>query len=150
MVGKLKHRWSLGHNYLSGITAGRWFNLLRDNRFEGDFVYWHSAVFVSVLGVLNSFWSAIEQWRFGDDVEAVQITRPPLFILGHWRTGTTHLHNLLALDSWQFACPSTYEVVNPCTFLCTEAFNTRLFGWLLPKTRRLENMSLSFAAPQED
>ena len=47
--------------------------------------------------------------------------RPPLFVLGHWRSGTTHLHNLLAQDIDQFAYANTYQVINPHTFLATEA-----------------------------
>jgi len=38
--------------------------------------------------------------------------RPPLFLVGHWRSGTTLLHELLALDEC-FAVPSTYACFNP-------------------------------------
>lgn len=150
MTQRLKHRWSVGNNYLSGITAGRWWTLLRENRFDIDAVYWHRAAFVTMFSVLNSMWSAIEQLRFAKKIDAVEITKPPLFVLGHWRSGTTHLHNLLALDEEQFAFPNTYQVVSPFTFLSTEAVNTRMFSWLVPKTRPMDNMSLSFASPQED
>ncbi|MDQ3566024.1 MAG: sulfotransferase [Pseudomonadota bacterium] len=60
---------------------------------------------------------------------------PPLFILGHWRSGTTLLHNLLTRDTGQFAYANTYQAVNPRTFLSTEAVNTKLFGFLVPKTQ---------------
>ena len=36
MSAELKHRWSLGHNYLAGISAGDWWRLLRENRFRID------------------------------------------------------------------------------------------------------------------
>ncbi len=42
--------------------------------------------------------------------------RPPLFLVGHWRSGTTLLHELLALDE-HFAAPSTYACFNPHQFL---------------------------------
>jgi hypothetical protein len=80
----------------------------------------------------------------------VAVTEPPLFVLGHWRTGTTHLHNLLAQDSVRFAYANTYQVVNPHTFLCTEEVNTRRFAFLLPDKRPMDNMALSFSSPQED
>ncbi len=41
-------------------------------------------------------------------------------------------------------------MVNPHTFLTTEAFNTRRFRALLPDTRPMDNVALSFDAPQED
>jgi omega-hydroxy-beta-dihydromenaquinone-9 sulfotransferase len=42
--------------------------------------------------------------------------KPPLFLVGHWRSGTTLLHELLALDE-SFAAPSTYACFNPHHFL---------------------------------
>ncbi len=40
----------------------------------------------------------------------------PLFLLGHWRSGTTLLHNLLLLDE-RFAAPTTFACFNPHHFL---------------------------------
>lgn len=150
MINKLKHRWSVGHNYLAGITAGDWWRLLRDNRFEVDACYWHRAAFVSALSLVNSVHRWRERKHWHNAVAATEITEPPLFLLGHWRSGTTHLHNLLAQDTAQFAFANTYQVTNPHTFLSTEDFNSRLFGRLLPDKRPMDNMALSFQSPQED
>lgn len=149
MPAKLKHRWSLGHNYLAGITADAWWRLLRENGFAVDLTYAHRAAFVSVLSLMNSWYRRREERRWGKAVADAELAGPPLFVLGHWRSGTTHLHNLLALDD-RFAFPNTYQVVNPHTFLTTEEFNTRRFRALLPDTRPMDNMALSFDAPQED
>lgn len=146
----LKHRWSVGHNYLAGITAGAWWRLLRENQFAVDPVYWHRAMFITVSSLLNSFYRRGEERRHGQAVREVEITQPPLFILGHWRSGTTFLHYLLARDSSQFAFANTYQVVNPCTFLCTEEVNTKRFARMVPPTRPMDNMELSFGTPQED
>lgn len=144
----LKHRWSLGHNYLAGITAGDWVRLLHANRV--DATYAHRAALISLLSVVNSWHRHRESGRFGAAIRATPLAGPPLFILGHWRSGTTHLHNLLALDTEQFAFANTYQVVNPHTFLTTEAVNTRRFAWMLPPKRPMDNMALSFQSPQED
>jgi hypothetical protein len=149
MAVKLKHRWSLGHNYLAGITADAWWRLLRENRFAVDPAYLHRALFVSALSLMNSWYRRREERLWGERVATAALAGPPLFVLGHWRSGTTHLHNLLALDE-QFAFPNTYQVVNPHTFLTTEDFNTRRFRALLPDTRPMDNVALSFDAPQED
>ncbi len=145
----LKHRWSLSHNYLAGITAGDWFRLLRDNGFAVDPVYWHRAAFVTLASLMNSASRWIEERRFGEAIAAAKPAGPPLFVLGHWRNGTTHLHNLLALDP-QFAFANTYQVTSPHTFLSTESINTRLFKHLVPPKRPMDNMALSFQSPQED
>ena len=149
MPGPLKHRWSVANNYLGGITAGQWWRLLRENRFGVAPAYWHRAAFITLTSLLNSLARRREERRFHDAVASVRV-EPPLFILGHWRTGTTHLHNLLARDDAQFAFANTYQVVNPLTFLGTEEVNTRRFAWLVPDRRPMDNMALSFQAPQED
>lgn len=149
MSGKLKHRWSVGNNYLAGITAGDWWRLLRDNDFAVDPAYWHRAAFITAASCMNSFYRRKEDRLFSEKVRATEIDRP-LFVLGHWRSGTTHLHNLLAQDSARFAYANTYQVVNPHTFLCTEQANTRRFAWMVPKTRPMDNMALDFQTPQED
>jgi hypothetical protein len=150
MSPKLKHRWSLGHNYLAGISTRDWWRLLRENRFALDPVYWHRAAFITLVSVANSYYGWREERSYGEAIEKVEITRPPLFILGHWRSGTTLLHNLLAQDTEQFAYANTYQVVNPNSFLTTEEVNTRRFAFLLPKRRPMDNMELSFQSPQED
>lgn len=146
---QLKHRWSIGHNYLAGITTGDWVRLLRENDFAVDPVYWHRAAFITLTSLMNSVYRRKEERLFNDQVAAVEVA-PPLFVIGHWRTGTTHLHNLLAQDSAQFGYANTYQVVNPHTFLCTEERNARRFAWLVPPKRPMDNMAMSFQSPQED
>ncbi len=150
MPTKLKHRWSVGHNYLAGISAGDWWRLLRENQFAVDPVYWHRAALITLVSFINSYYRRQEERRYGSIVENTAITEPPLFVLGHWRSGTTHLHNLLAQDADQFAWANTFQVVNPHTFLCTEKIHTRRFAFLVPAKRPMDNMALSFESPQED
>lgn len=147
---QLKHRWSVGHNYLTGITFGMWLKLLAENRFHVSAAYWHRAVVITFASIANSVFTGIETARFGKAVEQVKITRPPLFVLGHWRSGTTLLHELLAQDETQFQFANTYQVVNPLTFLTTEKMFTKLLPGLLPDTRPMDNMQLKFSSPQEE
>ncbi len=150
MSARLKYRWSIGHNYLAGITAGDWWRLLRGNDWAVDAVYWHRAAFISAVSLLNAWHRRNEERVFSEQIRATKISQPPVFILGHWRSGTTHLHNLLAQDDTHFAYPNTYQVINPHTFLTTEKTNTRRFAWLLPPKRPMDNMALNFQSPQED
>ena len=149
MASALKHRWSLGHNYLAGITAGAWWRLLRDNRFAVSPAYWHRAAFITLSSLLNSWSARGERRQFGAAVALATVHPQPIFILGHWRSGTTHLHNLLALDA-RFAFANTYQVVNPATFLSTEEVRSRQFAWMVPPKRLMDNMALSFSSPQEE
>jgi hypothetical protein len=74
--------------------------------------------------------------------------RPPLFVLGHWRSGTTHLHNLLAQDE-QFAYPNMWQVLNPHTFLTTERYSA-IMKLAAPKTRLIDNVTFADDVPSED
>jgi hypothetical protein len=147
MASKLKHRWPTSNNYLAGITLDRWVDLLRENSVSP--AYWHRAAFVTVAACLNSF-SARRERKLDPEIRATDLAGPPLFVLGHWRSGTTHLHNLFALDNGNFAFPNTYQVTNPLTFLTTEETNTRRFARLIPDKRPMDNMAMGFALPQED
>ena len=143
----LKHRWSVANNYLAGITLYRWIDLLRENSVSP--AYWHRAVFITAAACLNSLARRKER-RLDAAIRATPLAGPPLFILGHWRSGTTHLHNLLALDTLNFAFANTYQVTNPLTFLTTEETNTRRFAGLVPDKRPMDEMAMGFALPQED
>jgi hypothetical protein len=115
-----------------------------------DWPYWHRAAFITAASLINSLSYRKERRLYDAAVNLVNVTRPPLFILGHWRSGTTLLHNLLAQDREQFAYANTYQVVNPNTFLSTEEVNSRRFAAFVPKKRSMDNMDLNFQSPQED
>src|SRR3954452_1948969 len=72
-----------------------------------------------------------------------------MFIVGHWRTGTTILHELLVMDT-QLGFPTTYQVMAPHHFLLTEKWLPRLLAHALPARRPMDNMEVGFDKPQED
>jgi hypothetical protein len=147
MPAALKHRWSSANNYLAGISLGRWIELLRANRISP--AYWHRAAFITASAAVNSIYARRER-RFEAAIRDTPLAGPPLFILGHWRSGTTHLHNLLSLDTDNFAFANTYQVTCPSTFLTTEEKNSRRFARLVPDKRLMDDMAMSFELPQED
>lgn len=126
-----------------------WWRVLRENQFAVAPTYWHRGALVTLTSILNSCGRWRENRRYAQEIEETEI-KSPIFILGHWRSGTTHLHNLLTQDTERFAYPNTYQVVNPYTFLTTENINTKLFAGLVPKTRLMDNMAMGFELPQED
>jgi omega-hydroxy-beta-dihydromenaquinone-9 sulfotransferase len=108
--------------------------------------YWPRATFMAGIGALNSVVGRYEERVYGPEIARAEV-KSPLFILGHWRSGTTHLHNLLATDA-QFAYPNVYQVLNPHTFLSTERYSKLLF--LSPKTRMMDDVVLNAGVPFED
>lgn len=149
MARSIPRRWSLDHNPLSGLTLGQWWKLLRENHFDIDFAYAHRAAFLTALSAFNSLCAAVERIRYGRAIGDTRVRNDPIFILGHWRSGTTHVHNLLACDD-RLTFPTTFQVVNPSSFLMTQRVLPRVFRPLLPDRRPMDNMAMSFDAPQED
>jgi omega-hydroxy-beta-dihydromenaquinone-9 sulfotransferase len=139
---------NLGAGGLAGITFGQWLRVLRDNEFAVDWPYWGRAAIITLGSVPNSILAAWENWFHRQKISQTKI-EPPIFILGIWRSGTTLLHNLLAQDD-RFAYPNTYQVSFPLTFLTTEATNSKLLDFFLPKKRPMDNVAFGFAEPQED
>lgn len=82
-------------------------------------------------------------------VARTRIERPPVFIIGHWRSGTTHLHNLLSCDP-QFGLLSMYHCMAPHTFLTLPQRLRVLFERQLPDERPMDGVKLSVDAPQEE
>lgn len=82
-------------------------------------------------------------------VRAVQMDKPPVFVVGHWRTGTTHLHNLLTQDP-NFGFVSTFQTIAPASFLIGEQTLKPLIARILPRKRHTDNMALSADSPQEE
>ncbi len=74
---------------------------------------------------------------------------PPLFILGHWRSGTTHLHNLLCLDD-RAGYTTTFQTVFPHLLFGFHKPLVWLMRWLMPSTRPVDQVELDPRYPQEE
>ena len=137
-----------GPGVLAGITLGDWLKLLAENRFSVDFAYLPRAVSVSFAALVNSVFRWYEDRRYGPKWKDAPVPTP-LFVLGHWRSGTTHLHYLLGRDH-RFACPNFYQVICPHTFLSMERRFSGLMAFLLPEHRAYDNVRLDLTVPCED
>lgn len=97
----------------------------------------------------NSGLKAVQYLLYERSVRKVQLVDDPVFIIGHWRTGTTMLHELFALDQ-RFRCPNTYECFVPNHFVLTERWLKSWSGFVLPPNRPFDNMAMGWDLPQED
>ena len=131
-----------------GSSFGNWMRLLASR----PPLHWsrlHKIASITALSAVNSCSNLCESAVYGRKIARQTIDHSPVFILGHWRSGTTLLHNLMTLDS-QFTFPNLYEVLFPENFLLTERVVTSLTSWLIPKTRPMDNVEAGFHMPQED
>lgn len=139
---------TFGPGMLAGCTFSGWLSLLRDPELTIDAACLPRAAAITLQSLRNSLVSRFERARYDAAVRQT-VLKPPLFILGHWRSGTTHLHQLIAQDS-RFGFPNAYQASFPHVFLTTERLDRRWMSALLPRERPMDNMELSLSAPSED
>jgi hypothetical protein len=107
---------------------------------------WLLALATSMLVAPLGWW---ERLRIGAQIAAVRLDPAPVFIIGHWRSGTTHLHNLMSQDR-AFGFLSMYEALVPeCSQLCRRWLKP-LLGRIVPTSRMMDRMLWPMDAPQED
>ncbi len=107
------------------------------------------AFLISLVTPFNSVMGWLQDVFYGQKIESTELVAPPVFIIGHWRSGTTFLHELMFLDH-RFGSPTTYQCFAPKHFLLTEPIIANYFGFLLPKQRPMDNMAAGWNRPQED
>ncbi|MDG2506350.1 MAG: sulfotransferase [Crocinitomicaceae bacterium] len=75
--------------------------------------------------------------------------KPPVFVIGHWRSGTTHLHYLLSQDP-QFSHLEAFQAFFFRVALISKKTMRPLLNKLMPKTRPQDNVLINAAAPTEE
>jgi len=133
---------------MQGVTLATWFRLLADNRFRVGLRFWPRAVLTTLSAGTNSVQGRRESRRY-DRAVAETEALAPLFILGHYRTGTTHLHNLVAQDE-RFAFINSYQATQPHTFLTAGDLGARLGSPWVMRRRPQDNVALDLRVPAED
>lgn len=132
-----------------GMTAGIWFKLLWRNGFAVSPSRWPMACAISCVSVFNSLLRLISELLYGRRARRVELQHPPLFVIGHWRTGTTWLHELIVKDE-RMNFPTTYQCMAPHHFLLTDSTLGRMVNLLMPKNRPMDEMPVGMDRPQED
>lgn len=73
---------------------------------------------------------------------------PPVFILGHWRSGTTHLYNIMSLGDFAYVPP--VAVGMPWDMLLLGRALKPLLERALPASRYIDSIPVTPTSPQED
>ncbi|KAB8144501.1 sulfotransferase [Chloroflexia bacterium SDU3-3] len=133
---------------LCGLTLREWAGLLAKHRFAVDLAFWPRAALITVISLLNTLVGTYERLRYGASYRKT-VVRAPIFVLGHYRSGTTMLHRILVNDR-RLAYPTTWQALNPHTFLTTESFARRCLQVFFPRTRLVDNVRPGVDAPFED
>lgn len=131
-----------------GMGIGTWVKLLARGRFDITLNCVPNILTVTLWAPFNSLLYVLSEAIYGRRAEALEITPQPIFVIGHWRSGTTYLHDLLACDP-EHGYPTTYQCFFPGHFLLTGGSGT-WFNIFLPKKRPMDNVPVGVDRPQEE
>lgn len=131
-----------------GWTLSDWRRLMERHRREVHPAFWPRAAVSTALAAGASLARRWEDRRYADPLARVEVA-PPIFLLGHWRSGTTWLHQLLACDA-RFRAPSFAETLQPHTMLLGTPFLEKLLDAVLPSDRVIDKVALAGNTPAED
>ena len=81
-----------------GMLFSAWLRLLIRNRFRIGITKLGLAFTITCSTILNSILRPLQELLFRWHLKRIQIKDSPIFIIGHWRSGTTLLHELPVLD----------------------------------------------------
>ena len=98
---------------------------------------------------LMSMLVPLQDKRYRRLLQDKPLMHDPVFILGHWRSGTTFVHNVLACDK-HFGYCTTYQTVFPHLMMWGQPFFKKTMSWLMPDHRPTDNMELAVDLPQEE
>jgi hypothetical protein len=139
-------------NFFSHAAFGSnlpvWLKFLWRHKGEIEWVFIPKILYISLIVLFNTPLVIYEALAYGKKIKSQRLL-PPLFILGHARSGTTYLHYILSKDR-RFAFGNTYETFMPWLFLASGKFTRKIMQAALPETRPMDNLKLGADLPKEE
>jgi hypothetical protein len=146
---KGKDYYKIKDHQLYVTRFGVLLRLFRDNKYNRSNRGKVFKIFVFSFLLQPFIW--LQKLIFGYGLSRVDFKKDkaPIIILGHWRSGTTHLHSLIYQD------PKLGTLNYYMNFL----INVCLLGWgwlpsllkrFMPKKRPMDNMKIDLYSPQEE
>jgi len=128
---------------------GNLLRLLYRNKITFRPKYIGRTLFLVQSAAWSSFFASIEQLLLNSKIKTSPVPEDPVFIIGHWRTGSTLLHQLMNLDPNNSA-PTLFQVALPEGFMISYPFYKPIFSAVISKYRPMDKVKLGMDEPQED
>ena len=132
---------------LAGSNFINLVKLFRENKVDKRYIF--KALYTSSISFSGIPFRIYDKIKFSSKIHEQNIEYPPIFIIGHWRSGTTYLHKLMCLNS-NFGYMTSFQSMCPEIFLSAEELWKLIFKPLWPRKRPMDNMSYSPDVPEEE
>ena len=134
---------------LAGSSLSNLLTLLAQNKFHISIPYLPRFLYACALSSIISPFRLKEHIKYDKKIRETTLKKDPVFIIGHWRSGTTFLHNLLSQDP-QYGYCSTFHATLPGVFLGSEKTLKPLLAASIPTTRPMDDVAMGPDLPQEE
>lgn len=139
-----KYNWS--HN-LMGCRFDNWVRLLRENPISKENK--KQVRFMTVVSLVLAIPAFLEWLIFYIPIKRTKMKKDPVYIVGHWRTGTTYMQNLLTRDP-QFGWFDPVKTVTFSNCILLGPILRRMEGKLLDGARPMDNLEYTLDLPMEE
>jgi hypothetical protein len=129
------------------INPIKWFRLLRENGVSKSKVF--EAVKISFFSIISYPMQLLDRALVLHKSKSLKQDDAPVFIIGHWRSGTTYLHYLMAKDDY-FGYLSLYQAFLPNITTIGGKLFRQLFKPLVPGKRPQDNIEVDIDVPAEE
>ena len=134
---------------LAGSSLTNLIRLLAQNNFNVTPRYMPRMLYALLMTTVLSPFRLKEHIKYHKKILETPLKKDPIFIIGHWRSGTTYLHNVLSLDP-QFGYCTTFHATLPGVFLGSEQTLKPILEASIPETRPMDNAAMGPDLPQEE
>ena len=133
--------------FLAGGSFQNWITLLKENG-GVDIRYFARWLYISVVALVSYPFRLYEKAKYDSVITRTEIKSPPVFILGHWRSGTTYVHQLMA-QNHDFAMVTFMHTMIPELYLTGTLFKAILRS-SLPEKRPMDNVKIDINSVEEE
>jgi hypothetical protein len=138
----------LGEQPCSGSSLLNWFRVIKQNDFKIDWQFIPKALYVTLMIGMMSPFRWYEKIKLDPQIIKTSVA-PPLFIIGHFRSGTTYLHYLLGQDP-SLGYVSTFETMTPGMIIAHEKMFRDIVKNHLPAKRPMDDLEMHANLPYEE
>lgn len=136
-------------NLLMGIRFSALMKLILKNGISIRPVHLLRLLVLLPTSLLSEIFTLVEKIKYNKKIRHITIEKPPVFIIGHWRSGTTFLHQLVCLDS-RFTAPTVIQTIIPDHFLFSTKYWVPALKKMMPPKRPMDEVEMGPLEPMED
>jgi len=133
---------------LAGTSFVNWMKILIDNKFSINWRFIPKAAYVTLMISSTYPLRRIELSKFDGKIKNTK-NALPIFIIGHWRSGTTFLDYIMGQDN-ALSFVSTLDTMAPYLFIGNEKLVKKILDNDLPDKRPMDDLELESVLPYEE